>query len=41
MNSAETETVTEPAAQTGSTNRRQPFPQGFLDTISQGWAARR
>ncbi|HWT34102.1 MAG TPA: aminopeptidase P family protein [Microbacterium sp.] len=40
MNSAETETVTEPAAQTGSTNRRQPFPQGFLDTISQGWAAR-
>ncbi|WP_029144502.1 aminopeptidase P family protein [Microbacterium luticocti] len=23
-----------------SENRRQPFPQGFLDTISTGWAAR-
>ena len=23
-----------------STNRRQPFGQGFLDTISQGWAER-
>ncbi|MBS1696920.1 MAG: aminopeptidase P family protein [Actinobacteria bacterium] len=23
-----------------STNRRQPFPQGFLDTISTGWAER-
>lgn len=23
-----------------NTNRRQPFPQGFLDTISQGWAPR-
>ncbi|MFT4305541.1 MAG: Xaa-Pro aminopeptidase [Microbacterium sp.] len=22
------------------TNRRQPFPQGFLDTISSGWAER-
>ncbi len=22
------------------TNRRQPFPKGFLDTISTGWAAR-
>ena len=28
------------AAQSTSTNRRQPFPQGFLDTISQGWAER-
>ena len=28
------------AAQSTSTNRRQPFPQGFLDTISQGWADR-
>ncbi|WP_248240341.1 aminopeptidase P family protein [Microbacterium kunmingense] len=23
-----------------TTNRRQPFPQGFLDSISSGWAAR-
>lgn len=23
-----------------STNRKQPFPQGFLDTISTGWAER-
>jgi Xaa-Pro aminopeptidase len=23
-----------------NTNRRQPFPQGFLDTISTGWAER-
>jgi len=23
-----------------TTNRRQPFPQGFLDTISTGWAER-
>ncbi|MDQ1128190.1 aminopeptidase P family protein [Microbacterium sp. SORGH_AS_0888] len=23
-----------------TTNRRQPFPQGFLDTISNGWAPR-
>ncbi|MGN8024829.1 aminopeptidase P family protein [Microbacterium sp. 22242] len=25
---------------TSNTNRRQPFPQGFLDTISTGWAER-
>ncbi|WP_295013088.1 aminopeptidase P family protein [uncultured Microbacterium sp.] len=25
---------------TSATNRRQPFPQGFLDTISEGWAER-
>ncbi|WP_309069472.1 aminopeptidase P family protein, partial [Microbacterium sp.] len=24
----------------GVTNRRQPYPQGFLDTISEGWAER-
>jgi Xaa-Pro aminopeptidase len=33
-----------PAAETKTpdtnTNRRQPFPQGFLDTISNGWAER-
>ncbi|WP_125131704.1 aminopeptidase P family protein [Microbacterium sp. 10M-3C3] len=28
------------AAGTTVTNRRQPFPRGFLDTISQGWAER-
>lgn len=31
-------TAADAAAQ--STNRRQPFPQGFLDTISTGWAER-
>ncbi|MCW3494092.1 aminopeptidase P family protein [Microbacterium sp. SSM24] len=28
------------APATTSTNRRQPYGQGFLDTISQGWAER-
>jgi Xaa-Pro aminopeptidase len=37
--SAESTTAEESAART-STNRRQPFPQGFLDTISTGWADR-
>ncbi len=32
-----TETATPPST---STNRRQPFGQGFLDTISTGWAER-
>ncbi|WP_396655107.1 aminopeptidase P family protein [Microbacterium sp.] len=36
---SETENTTV-AAQSSSTNRRQPFPRGFLDTISQGWADR-
>ncbi|GAA5150827.1 aminopeptidase P family protein [Microbacterium pseudoresistens] len=35
---AETAGADKPA--TTSTNRRQPFPQGFLDTISEGWAER-
>ncbi|MGW9345954.1 hypothetical protein ACWGR3_30905, partial [Streptomyces albidoflavus] len=35
---ATTETAT--AATSTSTNRRQPFGQGFLDTISTGWADR-
>ncbi len=34
---AETSTETPPAE---NTNRKQPFPQGFLDTISTGWAER-
>lgn len=33
-------TTTAPASADGTTNRRQPFPQGFLDTISAGWAER-
>src|SRR5690606_6079271 len=36
---SETENTTV-AAQSSSTTRRQPFPRGFLDTISQGWADR-
>lgn len=32
---ATTETV-----ENSTTNRKQPFPQGFLDTISTGWAER-
>jgi Xaa-Pro aminopeptidase len=43
MNTAgESDTITpadEKPAET-TTNRRQPFPSGFLDTISQGWAER-
>ncbi|MFV0319385.1 MAG: aminopeptidase P family protein [Microbacterium sp.] len=37
MSETEQATVATPST---STNRRQPFPQGFLDTISEGWAAR-
>ncbi|UPL11645.1 aminopeptidase P family protein [Microbacterium sufflavum] len=33
------ETVEAPV-ENSSTNRKQPFPQGFLDTISTGWAER-
>ncbi|MBO0979346.1 aminopeptidase P family protein [Microbacterium sp. SD291] len=28
------------AAQTGTKNRKDPFPRGFLETISTGWAER-
>jgi Xaa-Pro aminopeptidase len=31
---------TTPSSTDTNTNRRQPFPQGFLDTISTGWATR-
>jgi len=31
---------TQETAPSTNTNRRQPFPQGFLDTISTGWADR-
>ncbi|MFK4113171.1 aminopeptidase P family protein [Microbacterium sp. NPDC006705] len=30
----------ETEASAENTNRRQPFPQGFLDTISEGWGSR-
>lgn len=33
-------TPAEEKAPDTNTNRRQPFPRGFLDTISQGWATR-
>ncbi|GAB3601027.1 aminopeptidase P family protein [Microbacterium tumbae] len=35
-----TQATEEDAAKTVVTNRRQPFPRGFLDTISTGWAER-
>ncbi|MGP3536146.1 aminopeptidase P family protein [Microbacterium sp. RD1] len=38
---ATSDTTTETtAAATTVTNRRQPFPQGFLESISEGWADR-
>lgn len=44
MSTAERDTIAEPAVEVPventSTNRKQPFPQGFLDTISTGWADR-
>ena len=41
MSSAENGTVADTqATETTITNRKQPFPQGFLDTISSGWADR-
>ncbi|EYT61192.1 MULTISPECIES: aminopeptidase P family protein [Microbacterium] len=44
MSTGERDTIAEPAVEAsvenGTTNRKQPFPQGFLDTISTGWAER-
>lgn len=40
MSTGERDTIAEPAAETSTTNRKQPFPRGFLDTISTGWAER-
>ncbi|WP_353112214.1 aminopeptidase P family protein [Microbacterium sp.] len=40
MSTAERDTIAEPQATEEKSNRRQPFPQGFLDTISTGWADR-
>ncbi|MFJ2542266.1 aminopeptidase P family protein [Microbacterium sp. NPDC087589] len=44
MSTAEGDTIAEPTTETPveatTTNRKQPFPRGFLDTISTGWAER-
>jgi Xaa-Pro aminopeptidase len=40
MSTAERDTIAEPAVENSNTNRKQPFPRGFLDTISTGWAER-
>ncbi|MEV4774250.1 aminopeptidase P family protein [Microbacterium sp. LWH12-1.2] len=40
MSTGERDTIAEPTAETNTTNRKQPFPRGFLDTISTGWAER-
>lgn len=43
MSTGERDTIAEPTTETAensTTNRKQPFPQGFLDTISSGWAER-
>lgn len=37
---ADRDTIAEPVVENSSTNRKQPFPQGFLDAISTGWAER-
>lgn len=36
MSTGDSDTI----AETSTTNRKQPFPRGFLDTISTGWAER-
>lgn len=36
---SDSDTIAETEA-SATTNRKQPFPKGFLDTISTGWAAR-
>ncbi len=44
MSTAERDTIAEPSVEApvenSTTNRKQPFPKGFLDTISTGWAER-
>ena len=44
MSTGERDTIAEPtveaSVENGTTNRKQSFPQGFLDTISTGWADR-
>ncbi len=40
MSDTATETPADAAQEQPSTNRRQPFPRGFLDSIPAGWAER-
>lgn len=40
MSTAERDTIAEPVAETTATNRKAPFPTGFLNTISTGWSER-
>ncbi|MFS0867119.1 aminopeptidase P family protein [Microbacterium sp. 179-B 1A2 NHS] len=43
MSTDQRDTIAEPTTETpaaATTNRKQPFPAGFLDTISRGWADR-
>ena len=42
MSTSESDTIAteKTSIEPQSTNRRQPFPQGFLDTIGTGWAER-
>ncbi|MFY9713518.1 MAG: aminopeptidase P family protein [Microbacterium sp.] len=40
MSTGERDTIAEPTAEISTINRKQPFPRGFLDTISAGWAER-
>ncbi|MFV0373819.1 aminopeptidase P family protein [Microbacterium sp.] len=40
MTTSDSDTITDGTQTPRHTNRRQPFPQGFLDTISTGWAER-
>ncbi len=37
---SDSDTVAPASETSATTNRRQPFPRGFLDTISEGWAPR-
>lgn len=40
MSTSESDTIAQSEQQASTSNRKQPFPQGFLDTISTGWAER-
>ena len=40
MSTGSSDTITSESEKPVVTNRKQPFPRGFLDTISTGWAER-
>lgn len=40
MNTGDRDTIAETSQEVSITNRKQPFGQGFLNTISEGWAER-